>query len=45
MPAYDLIMWAYFCIGFIDFMLKGEYLLDYIILYYYITPNDYKKND
>ena len=22
-------MWGYFCIGFIDFMLKGKNLLDY----------------
>ena len=28
--AYDLIMCRYFCIGFIDFMLKGKSLLDYI---------------
>ena len=28
--AYDLIMCAYFCIGFIDFMLKGKRLLDYM---------------
>ena len=28
--AYDLIMCAYFCIGFIDFMLKSKRLLDYM---------------
>ena len=28
--AYDSIMYGYFCIGFIDFMLKGKGLLDYI---------------
>ena len=39
---YDLIMWGYFCIGFIDFMLKGKSLLDYTIFF---SPNDYKKND
>ena len=26
--AYDSIMCGYFCIGFIDFMLKGKSLLD-----------------
>ena len=26
--AYDLVMHGYFCIGFIDFMLKGKSLLD-----------------
>ena len=36
--AYDLIMCRYFCIAFIDFMLKGKGLLDY-------TKNDYDKND
>ena len=39
--AYDL-MCAYFCIGFIDFMLKGKSLLGYINLFF---PNDYEKND
>ena len=32
----------YFCIGFIDFMLKGKSLLDYTNLF---SPNDYGKND
>ena len=27
--AYDLIMCGYFCIGFINFMLKGKSLLEY----------------
>ena len=27
--ALDSIMCGYFCIGFIDFMLKGESMLDY----------------
>ena len=27
--AYDTIMCGYFCIGFIDFMSKGQGLLDY----------------
>ena len=35
-------MCGYFCIGFIDFMLKGKSLLDYTNLFY---PNDYEKND
>ena len=40
--GYYLIMCGYFCIGFIDFMLKGKSLLDYTNLF---SPNDYKKND
>ena len=40
--AYNSIMCGYFCIGFIDFMLKGERLLDYTNLF---SPNDYEKND
>ena len=35
-------MCVYFCIGFIDFMLKGKGLLDYTNLF---PPNDYEKND
>ena len=35
-------MCGYFCIGFIDFMLKGKSLLDYTNLF---SPNDYEKND
>ena len=35
-------MWGYFCIGFIDFMLKRESLLDYTNLFF---PDDYEKND
>ena len=35
-------MSGYFCIGFIDFTLRGETLLEYTNLY---SPNDYKKND
>ena len=31
--VYDSIMCGYFCIGFIDFMLKGKSLLEYINLY------------
>ena len=39
---YDSIMCGYFCIRFIDFMLKGKSLLDYTNLF---SPNDYEKND
>ena len=39
---YDSIMCGYFCIGFIDFVLKGKSLLEYTNLF---SPNDYKKND
>ena len=35
-------MCGYFCIGFIDFMLKGESLFDCTNLF---SPNDYEKND
>ena len=35
--AFDSIMCGYFCIGFIDFMLKGESMLDYANLF---SPND-----
>ena len=34
------IMYGYFCIGFIDFMLKGKNLLDYTNLF---SPNEYEK--
>ena len=40
--AYDSIMCGYFCIGFIDFILKGKSFLDYTNLF---SPNDYEKND
>ena len=40
--GYDSIMCRYFCIGFIDFMLKGKSLLEYTNLF---SPNDYEKND
>ena len=39
--VYDLIMCGYFCIGFIDFMLKSKSLLEYTNLCF---PNEYKKN-
>ena len=36
-------MCGYFCIGFIEFMLKGKsLLLEYAYLF---SPNDYEKND
>ena len=35
-------MCGYFCIRFIDFMLKAKSLLDYTNLF---SPNDYEKND
>ena len=35
-------MCGYFCIRFIDFMLKGKNLLDYTNLFF---PNDCEKND
>ena len=40
--AYDSIICRNFCIGFIDFMLKGKSLLDYKNLF---PPNDHEKND
>ena len=40
--AYDSIACGYFCIGFIDFMLKGKSLLEYTNLF---SPNEYKNND
>ena len=40
--AYDLIMCRYFCIEFINYMLKGKTLLDYTNLF---SPNNFKKND
>ena len=38
--AYDSIMCGYFCIGFIDFMLKGKSFTDFTNLF---SPNDFKK--
>ena len=35
-------MCGYFCIRFIDFMLKGKSLLEYTNLF---SPNEYKKNN
>ena len=42
MQAYVSIMCGYFCIGFIDFILKGKSLLHYANIF---SPNDYEKND
>ena len=39
--AYDSMMCGYFCIGFIDFVLKGKILLDCTNLF---SPNDYEEN-
>ena len=35
-------MRGYFCIGFIDFMLKSKSLLDYTNLF---SPNNYENNN
>ena len=35
-------MGGYLCIWFIDFMLKGKRLPDYLTLF---SPNEYEKND
>ena len=40
--AYDAIMCRYFCIGFIDFMLRGKRLLDYTNL---LSLKEYEKDD
>ena len=40
--ANDSIMCGYFCIEFINYMLKGKTLLDYTNLF---LPNDFKKNN
>ena len=39
--AYNSIMCAYFCIEFLDFMLKGKSLLGYTNLF---SPNDYENH-
>ena len=39
--TYDSIMCGYFCIRFIDFMLRGKRFFDYTNLF---SPNDYQKN-
>ena len=40
--VYDSLMCGYFCIEFLDFMLKGKKLLEYTNL---ISTKEYKKND
>ena len=40
--AYDSIICAYFCIGFIDFMLAGKTLIEFRNL---LSPVNFKKND
>ena len=40
--AYDSAMYGCFCIGFIDFTLKGKSLLEYRNLF---SPNSYENND
>ena len=40
--AYNSIMCGYFCIGFIDFMLKVKKLLDFTNVF---SPNEYLRND
>ena len=40
--ACDSIMWRYFCVGFIDSMLKGKTLTEFTDLF---LPNNFKKND
>ena len=40
--AYDSVMCGCFCIGFINFMFKGNSLTDFNNLF---LPNDFKKND
>ena len=40
--AYDSIMCGYFCIGFINFMFKGNSLTDFTNLF---SPNDFRQND
>ena len=40
--GYDSIMCGYFCIGFVNFMLKGKSLTEYVNLF---STNDFKRND
>ena len=42
MEVFGSIMCGYYCIGFIDFILKCKSLLDYMNL---LSPNIYEKND
>ena len=40
--ANNSVMWNYFCIGFIDFMLAGKKLTDFMNIF---SPHDFEKND
>ena len=40
--SYDSVMCGYYCIGFTDYMLKGNSLTDFTSLF---SPNNLKKND
>ena len=40
--ANDSVMCGYFCIGFIDFMLRGKKLTDYTNLFF---PHNFREND
>ena len=40
--AYDSVMCEYFCIGFVDFMLKRTTLTEFTNLF---SPNNFEKND
>ena len=40
--AYDSIMCEYFCIGFINFMIKSKIVLDYTKLF---SPNEYENSN
>ena len=40
--AYVSVMCGYFCIGFINFMLRGQTLTGFTNLF---SPNNFKKND
>ena len=42
MQAYDSIMCGYFCIGFIDFMLKGKTLTEFTNL---LSLSNFKENN
>ena len=42
LQAYNSVKCGYFCIGFIDVMLKGNSLIDFTNLF---SPNDFKKID
>ena len=41
-PGYDSVMCGFFCIGFINFTIKGKTLTEYTNLF---SPNDFKRNN